>query len=217
MSGYINPDSRVMQVFYKVTETMLLSILWVITSIPVITIGASSTALYYAFNKVVREDTGYAWGEFWNGFRMNFRQATPVWLVMLAICAGLTADIFVMLPLAINGERGDFFWIFFLILLGLAVMWMFFIFAYMARFADKTKTVLKNTIWIYLMHFMPSLLLLLIFVVEVGVVILFPITLPIAAFFFPGGFVFFSNLILEKIFKKYRKMEEPECEALTRT
>lgn len=209
MSGYINPEGKVMQLFYKITETMLLSILWVIASVPVVTIGASSAALYYAFNKVVKEDCGYAWGEFWNGFRMNFKQATPVWLGALVICAGLAADIFVMLPLAINGERGDFFWIFFMILLGIAIMWMVFIFAYMARFEDNTKTILKNSFWIYLMHFMPALLLLVILVVEVAVVIIFPITLPIAAFFFPGGFTCIANMILEKIFKKYRKDEEP--------
>ena len=72
-----------MQIFYKATECMLLSILWVVTSLPVITIGASTTALYYAVVKVIRNNEGYVWGEFWNGFRTNFKQATIIWLVAL--------------------------------------------------------------------------------------------------------------------------------------
>lgn len=72
-----------MQIFYKATECMLLSILWVVTSLPVITIGASTTALYYAVVKVIRNNEGYGWGEFWNGFRTNFKQATIIWLVAL--------------------------------------------------------------------------------------------------------------------------------------
>ena len=110
MQDYIKPESKIMQIFYKATECMLLSILWVVTSLPVITIGASTTALYYAVVKVIRNNEGYVWGEFWNGFRTNFKQATIIWLVALLLLAGAAADIVVVYVLSAAGRGSMKVW-----------------------------------------------------------------------------------------------------------
>ena len=145
MQDYIKPESKIMQIFYKATECMLLSILWVVTSLPVITIGASTTALYYAVVKVIRNNEGYVWGEFWNGFRTNFKQATIIWLVVALLLAGAVADIVVVYVLSAAGHGSRWLCLPFIILLAFGLMWVQYIFPYIARFEDRTKTVLFNS------------------------------------------------------------------------
>lgn len=66
--------------------------LWFITSLPIITIGASTTALYsYAFSVVENRD-GYVGKTFFNSFRKNFVKATMLWIGMLIIFCFLFFD-----------------------------------------------------------------------------------------------------------------------------
>lgn len=210
MQDYIKPESKVMQIFYKATECMLLSILWVITSLPIFTIGASTTALYYTVVKVIRNNEGYVWGEFWNGFRINFKQATIIWLVAALLLAGAVADIVVVYVLSVAGRGSRWLCLPFMILLAFGLMWVQYIFPYIARFEDRTKTVLFNTFWMVLFHFWHSVFLLIIMAAFITVVYMFPITIPLAIFFFPGVYTIISASILEARFKTHMKAEDAE-------
>lgn len=81
----LNKDYRVYLV--------IMHLIWIICSLPIFTIGASTTALYYAFMKRTRRDEGYIWKNFFYSFKTNFRQATIIWLVLLAIGIVLITDI----------------------------------------------------------------------------------------------------------------------------
>ena len=75
---------------------MLLNILMLICCIPIFTIGASVTAMYYVAFKMVKNEEGYITKSFFKAFRENFRQATPVWLVMLALLVFFWVDLSVI-------------------------------------------------------------------------------------------------------------------------
>ena len=65
-------------------------ILCLLCSLPVITAGASATALYYTIVKCVRHDRGNVSSCFFHSLRSNFRQATLIWLIcLLYIAVGL--------------------------------------------------------------------------------------------------------------------------------
>ena len=66
--------------------------LWFLTSLPIITIGASTTALYsYAFSVTDQRD-GYVGKTFFSSFRKNFSKATRIWLGMLGVFGFLFFD-----------------------------------------------------------------------------------------------------------------------------
>ena len=69
---------------------LVISALWLLCSLPVFTLGATSTAAYYAAAKAVRHHTGTVHREFFASFRRNFRQSIPLSIVMLLI-TGLLA------------------------------------------------------------------------------------------------------------------------------
>lgn len=210
MYGYLNPESKAMQLFYKTTEMMLLSILWAVASLPIFTIGAASSALYYAVVKVIRNSEGYAWDEFWHGFRINFKQATKLWIPAVILLAGLGVDIIIVHLMSVAGMAGRWTMIIFALILAFGLMWLIYIFAYIARFQDTIKTVLFNTIWMTLFHFVHSLLLLIVFIAMVGAVFIFPVVLPFAVFFFPGFYGVIAASVLEARFKLHMPKEETD-------
>ena len=80
MSKLFRMDSPLMRFLTKIADLMVLNILFCVTSIPLITIGASWTALYSVTLKMVRDEEGSVSRSYFRSFRQNFRQATLLWL-----------------------------------------------------------------------------------------------------------------------------------------
>lgn len=85
MAGFFNYENKLMTGLNKIFDCMFVSALWCILSIPIVTIGATTSALYYAVNKSIRHSRGYAYKEFLSAFKLNFKQSTIVWLVNLLL------------------------------------------------------------------------------------------------------------------------------------
>ena len=83
MRTLFHPDSKLMRTLTKLAEGILLSLMWFFLSVPVITAGASTAALYYTVHKSLFHDNGYVWLAFWNAFKANFKQSTIAWLLAL--------------------------------------------------------------------------------------------------------------------------------------
>lgn len=69
----------------KVVDVGFLAILWIVFSIPVITLGASTTALYYVLTKQVSDREGYITKDFMRSFKLNFKQSTLIFIVLIVI------------------------------------------------------------------------------------------------------------------------------------
>jgi len=85
MNGFFRIDGP----FYKFGTILyylvVSNILWAIFSIPVFTVGASTTALFYVMGKIVRDDDIQVVKNFWSSFKLNFKQSTVIWLILLII------------------------------------------------------------------------------------------------------------------------------------
>ena len=90
MFNYENP---VWQFMGRVADLMILNALVIIFSLPVFTIGATWTALYYCMIKIIRKEDTYIWRNFWTSFKSNFKQATKIWLIVLPFILILSMDI----------------------------------------------------------------------------------------------------------------------------
>ena len=85
MHNFFNPDNAVMQFITKVVYSVYLNILWFICCIPIVTAGASTTALFYVTLKMVRNEEGNITKAFFSSFKSNFKQSTIIWLILLAL------------------------------------------------------------------------------------------------------------------------------------
>ena len=83
MKQLFDLNNPVMRFIIKLFDCMLLSVLWVVFSLPVFTMGAASTALYSAVYHHIRREEDYLWHSFYSAFRENFKRSTLAWLPML--------------------------------------------------------------------------------------------------------------------------------------
>lgn len=74
-------------------DMVVMHFLWLLCCLPIFTIGASTTALYYTAMKRIRTDEGSVSSNFFHSFKLNFRQSTIYWLLLVVVCAVLYLDL----------------------------------------------------------------------------------------------------------------------------
>ena len=95
--NFFNLDSPFMRFLTKMADLIILNILYMICCIPIVTIGAASTALYTVSMKAVKNEESYIIRGYFKAFKENFKISTLTWLVALVIGIILTLD-FRILP-----------------------------------------------------------------------------------------------------------------------
>lgn len=82
MKGIFSTEGIIYRIMTVAYQLVILNLLWCMASIPVVTVGASTTALFYVVGKIVRREEVHEIKDFIKGFRSNFRQATIIWLIL---------------------------------------------------------------------------------------------------------------------------------------
>lgn len=146
-----NPDNIFNKLFNKIGDVILLNLLFVIFSIPVVTIGASLTALYHCCIKIMKGDETVVRKDFFKSFKENFKQSTIVWLAFLVIGIILVFNIQFLQGINTPSTLAFRYLSFFIAIL--VVLEMLYIFPVIAVFKNSTKNLLKNSLIFTYMHF----------------------------------------------------------------
>ena len=207
MGKIFNVENPFWQFVSKLCNAVLLNMIWFVFSLPIITIGASSTALYYVNMKVQREREGSSLlREFVHSFKMNFRQSTIIWLICLVLEVFFGLDIYFYWFQ--DNETGSFIMVLFLVLAFIWFMMIHYIFAVQAKFVNPIKktflfsVLLPFKFWYYTI---PMMLITLAFVVG-------SIYWPPLVVFGIGTANFFECFFIRKVFAKYVKEDDDEEE-----
>ena len=184
-------ESRLHAVLTALIDIVWLGVLWTLCSLPIITVGAASSALYYSMVKCVRHDFPEPTRSFFRAFRQNFRQATLLWLLFLLALGVGVADIYAFGQM--GAERGGFLYGFSRALLLPLPVLMIWSFAYLSRFEDSVKTVLRFALVLMLQNWKQSLLLLF----EFALVALICWLLPQIAPLLPGALCLLMSFAVE--------------------
>lgn len=75
-----------------VGDWVVLSVLWLVCCLPVVTAGASTLALFAVANKMAAGQDYFVRRDFFRAFKRDFRQATLTWLPMLVVAVLLVLD-----------------------------------------------------------------------------------------------------------------------------
>ena len=204
MAGFFNADNKLWSSVNSAVDAVLLNIMWLFTCIPIFTIGAATTAFYYTTHKVIRNQRSGIWKEYWASFKANFKQATKTWLIFLAIFVIFYFDISICTAYLEAGEKIGIMAYFFYGLLAVVLIWFMYVFAYMARFEDDSKTTLKNAAIMAFTNLRYSLIVL---VLVAGTIYVCKVVL-FFSWFIPAIAMVFLNVALEKVFRKYMSEEE---------
>ncbi len=205
MNRIFNMDNGFFRTLSKLVDCIWLNFLFILTCIPIFTIGASMSAFYYTMQKVIRNDRGYVSSEYWHGLKMNFKQATLTWLIVLAVGLLTFFDRSFMKAMSEAGNKIGNMYVFFDVLLMLVILWCSYLFPYMARFVNGMKATMKNAALIAVANLPWTLLILVLLVVSGLLLWLF---MPLSFFVVPVLFCWIQNRILERVFRKYMTEED---------
>ncbi|MCI1859609.1 MAG: DUF624 domain-containing protein [Sporolactobacillus sp.] len=93
LSRFIAPDSKINIFLGKVSDIVILNLLWLLCSLPIITIGTATTAIYAVFLKDASGKGIYAFKDYCRAFKQHFWRATFIWLAFAAVMALLGFDL----------------------------------------------------------------------------------------------------------------------------
>ena len=197
-------DNPVFRAIGKILEVVGVSILWLILCIPVVTAGASTTALYYVSQKTVKNNRGYAIRGFFSAFISNFKQATIVWLFFLAWLAILGFDCYYVFSAAQAGETIGKIQLPVYVLTVLVTAWSLYVFPYIARFKATTKEVFKNTLFMAVANAPTTIIMAGLFA---GYCYIIYRWTPLI-FVLPAIYNLLKSAYVEKVFRKYMTEEQ---------
>ena len=117
----MKPGSLFDRIFGFLGQLIALNLLWIVCSLPIITAGASTTALFYCTLKLHKDGDIRVLHDFFKSFKQNFRQSTLIWILMaaagifiymekeaLATMPGSMSQIFNYVIFAFMNRRFDF-------------------------------------------------------------------------------------------------------------
>lgn len=190
-----NPDNPLMCTINKIIDLVVLSLLWTLCSLPIITIGASSSALYHAIVKSVRKERSHATKEFFHSFKTCLPQSI---LFMLIWCVFAFMMLVSDIPLAITFlDTGKIQNVFLLVLFAVKAMILLgtgcWFFPLLSRYRQSFLQLLKATLYLLSRHFIISLLAVIFLIIMVAVLIAEPLLLAVV----PGVAVYLVSFFLE--------------------
>lgn len=200
MNHLFSINSPLWSISSKVLHFLWLSVLWLICSLPVITMGAATSALYSVTLKYVRNEEGYLTSSFFTAFRQNLRQGTMIWLIFLLAGLFLSLDF----TFYYRGEQTGighliFMSVFFSLTLAYVLM-HFYVYAILAKFRNSVRHIIKNSCIMALCHWPSSLAMLILSLAILAVGFL---VFPVLLFFAPALLCYIHSKFLNKIFDDY--------------
>ena len=161
---FFSYDSKFSQVLLHLSMACWLNVLWFVCSLPIVTIGASTTALYDCTLKIADGIDGELTKRFFSSFKQNFAQATRVWLILLAAGLIIGADTYIAMHLR-SSSTGipAIFWTLNLALLFVVgivyVIILLYIFPLISKFSNTDFNMFKNSLLIGIRYLFCTIML----------------------------------------------------------
>lgn len=207
---FFSMDGPVFRFLTVVTDLIILNIVYLITCIPIVTIGPATCALYRTMiDKRYGRDAGV--GAYFRFFKMNFRQAVPRFLLSAAVGVILGFDIWYTRTGAVAAPH--ILVPVFIVLLVFLLAVSSWVLALTGQFENTAKGTFKVAALLAIRHFPVSLLLLLRFVPALIAVLSAELFLILSFFIFLIYFALAAYLAagpMSRIFLTFMPEEEQE-------
>ena len=185
-----------------IIDVIFAGMIWVVTSLPVITIGASSAALYYVVTKTIRRGRGNLLKSYFSAFRSNFKQSTLIWLIYILYATVGIADMYAigLMGLA-EGSVLDHISKLFFVPAAATLPWVF---AFVSRFENTVGGTLKFVAYLTMRHIGRTLLLVGLFLLCAVIAWL----LPQIGWLLPAICCLAMSYVIEPVFKAQTENRE---------
>ena len=201
MGKLFDLDSPLIRVLNKAADLMWLNILVMICSLPIFTAGAALTSAHYVALKMWRNEESYITKEFFKAFKMNFKQATLIWLILLLVAAVLGVDFYLIQ----NNTDLNIPEVLQVLIMAAGILFLFlvvWVFPVQAKFINTIPKTMKNAFALAMIQLPKTLLMIIVYALP-WVILSFTLRVfPLVFVFGISAPVFVSAILYNKMFKK---------------
>ncbi|MCR4674889.1 MAG: DUF624 domain-containing protein [Lachnospiraceae bacterium] len=208
MRNWFTPESSFIKGLGRAYDLVILNLITLVFCLPIVTIGASLTAMHYCLLRIHRGEEGYITKDFLHSFKQNFNQGTIIWLFFAFMFALIGLNFYV----ANQMEMPEGFYTALVILLGVLLSAFLYVFPLLSHFENTVKATISNAVKMVVVCFFPQTVCMLIITVGFGFlyyqfplflaifILLFGITLP----------SYLCTMLYHEVFLKLEQKEEEE-------
>lgn len=188
-------DSKALKIVKTARNIVLVNCLWLLFSIPVITIGAATCAVFYLNFKLLENEDAPLWENFIKGFKSSFVQGT----VMLVFTALIGGCLFFIWSTALNSDS-------FIMKAGaficslLFIMFYIYTFPLIARYNNSFKNIFKNSAGMSFTYMWKTIIIVLLAAFFYVILYWNFWTLVVGGVFIPGLFMYIMSRIVKTMF-----------------
>lgn len=157
--GVFDINGKFFRTLTKAGDFIILSLLALVCSLPVITLGTSITAVFYVALKMARDEEGYVWKEFFKSWKQNLKQGIIIELILAVLAGLLIADVNICYQWA-NAEGSTLIRLLMFAALGMLIVLaavVLYVFPVLAKFDNTVFATLKNSLVLCMHHFPQTL------------------------------------------------------------
>ncbi len=200
MGNLFDLDAPVWVWMGELADVIILTFLWWICCIPIVTVGASTTAFFYVMGKKVRKENIYVVKDFFKSFKQNFKQS--FFLTVIMWIAFISAGLYAFMTLeGLLLQVESLKWI-----IPVAVIFIFevvniftYLWALLSRFDMKTSVLVKTALVLTHKHLLTTIINTLTFIIAGYLVV----KLPLLIVFLPGIIITLSSFLMQNLFSRY--------------
>lgn len=208
MNKFFSVDNPLFAFLERITDFLLLNLLWLFCCIPIVTIFPATSAFYYVMLKIVKDEHSGIFKSFFHSFIENIKQGILLSLIFLP------AGFLLYLDYVISGQLeqplSTLFQLVFVVLCIILVVIYVYTVALQAQFTNTIRQTLKNAVFLSLRHFLRSCVILFFNALPILVMFLLPDFfsrfLPLWVFLVPSIITYFCS-------KQFRIIFDPLIEA----
>ena len=208
MDKWFSPDAPLSQGLGRLADLVMLNVVFLLTCLPLFTVGTAMTALYAVCYPMSQDREGKLFAAYFRAFRRNFAQGTVLWLLCLAFCGGNFACVVLL-----RNQPGalGYLSVLFGVLFVVSVVAFGYVFPLLSQFQNDSLTTLKNGLLLGLGYLPRSLIMAALNLFPGAMLLIMPQAfLGLGILWFSlwfAGAAYINCLLLKKVFAPYFEKE----------
>ena len=204
-------DSKFWSVAGVVGDVVVINILFIISCIPIITIGAAVSAMYTVMRKLVKKEEGYLVRNYFKALKENMKKSTIIWMIFFILFVLIYADLRIVKENMGNSTSFSMAIGFFLVSFLLALAICIYALVLQSGYENTVKNTIKNATILMLVQLPWTIIILITTLSPVLVLFILPqlygtIFLGMFIGWF-SGIALINSLIFNRIFDKMIQSE----------
>ena len=215
MKNIFSPEGALFRIVERLTNLVVLNLLYLLFCIPIITIGPATAALHYVTLKYAANEEDRVWAPFIHSFKQNFKQGIIVGFLTTVVGVFLAFDLYWIYQMVNAGQAFDKI---VLVLVSLACIIYLMVTAYiyplLARYDNALKQMFRTALILAIRHLPATVCLAIISAAPIVLLMYTPTTfmLVLTFYFFIGyaAIALLHDKLIHRIFVQYTPAEPQE-------